>query len=693
MATTLAYLLVRLGVDAKEFGTKMKAAEKTMDSVANGMKKAGNALSVGVTAPMLAVAGASLKMAMDAEESENLFTIAMGGMADSARKWSEEISAALGLNAYAVREQVALFNSMFTAMGMSEQGAFDMSKGLTQLAYDMASFFNLKPEEAFDKLRAGITGEGDALKKLGILIDEATIKEVAYQSGLVKTGEELTGVQKVQARYIAIMQQTSKAQGDLARTLDSPTNQLRRLKAEMETTAIELGKALIPLLKESVPILRDFAGFIRAAAEALNRMDPETRKVVLGSLALLAALGPVTRAFGIIVDIGSAVGGAFATAAREAAKLAKAQRAASAATTATTVATEVAGASTARYAARQVATTATTVTLTSANIRLANSFKAVAMGALSTAGPVAIVGMAAVGVGDAIRPSANELEGMAEMFGLVASKSQDLGDALVANKDQFLDALSAYDATRTRLGLVGEQWEIGTRHTEANARALADNLTKLERLSDAYRAHGGAIEAANDRRGRALAQVTRHMELIAREDAALRDVTDKLKEMYGVLGRQDVVDKMNALVADFTLLAKDGVAGAELMEAFAPKVAELSEAAKGYVGLNVPGSFQELQWVLEKGLVGWVDDLGGRLSRDIPDAAGQAQTALASSIGNAMLEAKGTVSKETEEIKNLLMTLADETYVIPVKVDLDTQAFDRWLKDHGLEPDTVGSAP
>jgi hypothetical protein len=693
MATTLAYLLVRLGVDAKEFGTKMKSAEKTMEAVGNGMRKAGNMLSVGVTAPMLAVAGASLKMAMDAQESENLFSVSMGRMADSARKWSEEVSDALGLNSYAVRENVATFNQMFTAMGMSEEAAYDMSRGLTQLAYDMGSFFNLKPEEAFAKLRSGITGEGEALKRFGILIDDTTIKQVAWQVGLAKTGEELNATQKVQARYVTIMQQTAKAQGDLARTITTPTNQLRLLKEQTKETAIEFGNALLPLLKDALPSLRTLSNMIRAAAEALAKMDPESRKVAFGIMGILAAIGPVTKTFERMIWIGGGVSGAFKTAATEAAKLAKAQRAASVATSATTVATEVAGASTARYASRQVAATVTTTTLTSANIRLASSFKAVWLSVLGPIGLLVAVAIAAWKLGEAIRPRVNELEGVADMFGLVANKAQDLGDGLVENKKQFLDALSAYDAARKGLGLVGGEWEIATEHTEKNARALAYNLTQVEKLRMAHVGEAAAINQSTDARGRAHAQVARHLEIIAREDAALRGVTEDLRQMYGVLGRQDVIDKMDALVADFTLLSRDGASGAQLMEAFAPKVAELAEAAKGYTDLALPDDFQQLQWVLERGLVGWVEDLGGRLSRDIPDAAGQAKVALASSIGEAMLEAKGAVSKETEEIKNLLLTLADEDYEIPVKIALNSDQFDRWMKEHGLEPDTTGSAP
>ncbi len=112
----------------------------------------------------------ALDMAMDAVESENLFEESMGGMADSAREWSKQLRKDLGLNEYEVRKNVATFNVMFDSMGISEDAAYDMATGMSQLAYDMASFYNLPTEEAFQKLQAGITGEAEPLKRLGILV-------------------------------------------------------------------------------------------------------------------------------------------------------------------------------------------------------------------------------------------------------------------------------------------------------------------------------------------------------------------------------------------------------------------------------------------------------------------------------------------------------------------------------------------
>jgi hypothetical protein len=110
--------------------------------------------------------GAVTKAAMAAEESENLFRVSMGDSAAATKAWSQTMSQALGLNQYEVRRNVATFNVMFESMGTGAEKANAMAKGLTQLAYDMASFYNLRPEEAFQKLQAGITGEVEPLKRL-----------------------------------------------------------------------------------------------------------------------------------------------------------------------------------------------------------------------------------------------------------------------------------------------------------------------------------------------------------------------------------------------------------------------------------------------------------------------------------------------------------------------------------------------
>lgn len=269
-------------------------ASTILDKIGSKLSSVGNALSIYVTLPIIGVGTAATKMAMDAVESENLFTVSMGNMGDSARTWSEELRAQLGLNDYEVRKNVATFNVMFDSMGLNEQAAFDMSKGLTQLAYDMASFYNLKPEEAFQKLQSGISGEIEPLKRLGIVINETAVQTYAYTHGIASQGAELTEQEKIMARYNLIMEQTSKAQGDLARTIDSPTNQIRIMQEQIKLISIEFGQQLIPILGQVIST-------IRPMLETFNNLSDENKKLVVTIGLIVAAIGPVLSISGKVI--------------------------------------------------------------------------------------------------------------------------------------------------------------------------------------------------------------------------------------------------------------------------------------------------------------------------------------------------------------------------------------------------------
>ena len=211
-----------------------------------------------VSAAIIGVGVACTKLAMDAEESENLFIESMGNMADAARQWSIELSDSLHMNEYEIRKNIGTFNVMFLSMGHGTQAAYDMATGLTQLSYDMASFYNLKPEEAFQKIRSGIVGMSRPLKDLGILLDETTIKQYALNNGIGDGVRELTQIEKVQARYGALMEQTTKSQGDMKRTLDSTTNVFRSIWGIVKELAIEIGKKLLPAVTKIGIKMRDW---------------------------------------------------------------------------------------------------------------------------------------------------------------------------------------------------------------------------------------------------------------------------------------------------------------------------------------------------------------------------------------------------------------------------------------------------
>ena len=262
-----------------------KSANKGTSGVANAFKK----LKRGIIAIGIGkVIKDTITSGMDAIESDSLFETSLGASADAVRSWSDEVSNVLGLNAVAMRKNTGVIYNMTSSMGVAEDSALKMSKGISLLSEDMASFYNLDSAEAFNKLRAGLTGETEPLKALGILVDENTVKQVAYSEGIATVGSELTQQQKVLARYVAILKQTGNAQGDLARTINSPANQLRTLKQQVTNLGVAFSNFLMPVLNAVLPYLTAFTKVVTQALSSLAKFlgissgggaSEETKKV------------------------------------------------------------------------------------------------------------------------------------------------------------------------------------------------------------------------------------------------------------------------------------------------------------------------------------------------------------------------------------------------------------------------------
>lgn len=274
---TVEELEVLITANTNELRKEMGNANKSI----SGLKKSAEKSTGGVATAFKALKGAvialgigkvisdSISLGMDAIESDSLFSTVMGENTEAVRSWSNGVADALGLSAVAMQKNIGVVYNMTSSMGVAGDNALKMSKGVSVLAEDMASFYNLDSAEAFNKLRAGLTGETEPLKALGILVDENTVKQTAYSAGIAEVGAELTQEQKVLARYTAILNQTSNAQGDLARTLNSPSNQLRSLKQNVQNLGIAFSQFLMPVLQTVLPWLNALA---KVATQALNAL-------------------------------------------------------------------------------------------------------------------------------------------------------------------------------------------------------------------------------------------------------------------------------------------------------------------------------------------------------------------------------------------------------------------------------------
>lgn len=202
-------------------------------------------------------------------ENLNLFNVSMGQYAEEAWQYAEAVGEIMGINPGEWMRNQGVFMTITEGFGVASDRAYTMSKNLTQLTYDLASFFNISTADAFQKLESGISGELEPLRRLGYDLSVARLQQEAYNLGIDKSVMSMTQAEKAELRYYAIMTQVTNAQGDMARTLEAPANQLRILQAQVEQATRALGNLFLPVLKAILPYAIALAKAIRMVAEII----------------------------------------------------------------------------------------------------------------------------------------------------------------------------------------------------------------------------------------------------------------------------------------------------------------------------------------------------------------------------------------------------------------------------------------
>ncbi len=329
-----------------------------VEKVGQSMRKAGLALTAGVTVPMMGMAWKAVQAASDLEEATNKLRVVFGDAADELERMLADAPQRLAMARDAAYDAAANFGQLLQVAGLTREEAAKLSPQLLQLAADMASIHNIPVDQALYKLRAGLVGETEPLRTVGILLSETAVKLKALDMGLVQAqvdtvklaklkfqladamkeaqeavkryGQDseqaqrallkvkeieqkiakvlegkvpqLTDAQKVMARYAIIMEQGAYMMGDLARTQDSVANSTRILQAEVRDLMAEVGRDLLPVVKDLLLLIRDWVRWFKA-------LSPETRKAIVKVGALAAALGPVLTVVGQLISWGAAIAG------------------------------------------------------------------------------------------------------------------------------------------------------------------------------------------------------------------------------------------------------------------------------------------------------------------------------------------------------------------------------------------------
>ncbi len=188
-------------------------------------------------------------------EAANLFGVSMKGLTGEANTFINKMETLLDIDPTEAMNNMATIQSLTTSFGIASDKAYVLSKNLTQLGYDLASLKNIPVAESFTKIQAAISGELEPIRRLGVDISNARLQQELLNLGYSQSVSTLSQADKAVLRYIAIMKQTTDAQGDFARTLSSPANMIRILQAQLNSLARAVGSLLYPALKSILPPL------------------------------------------------------------------------------------------------------------------------------------------------------------------------------------------------------------------------------------------------------------------------------------------------------------------------------------------------------------------------------------------------------------------------------------------------------
>lgn len=276
---------------------RMEQNRKKLEKIGDKMSGIGRKMSLAITAPLTAFGYSAVNAASDAQELQSAFDVTFGQMSDTMNKWAEETGNAMGRSTQEMQKAANTFGIFFNT-AVDPQKAAQMSQTFAELAQDLGSFFNTDTQTAIDKLRSGLSGESEPLRDFGVFLTEANVKAKALELGLTGVGDELTEQEKILARYQIILEATTAAQGDVARTSDSTSNQMRAAKAQYEELSVSLGEKLLPVVNK-------FLGLAEKVLNWFNSLSPSVQTAIVAVAAVAAALGPVLMLFGSLVSVGA----------------------------------------------------------------------------------------------------------------------------------------------------------------------------------------------------------------------------------------------------------------------------------------------------------------------------------------------------------------------------------------------------
>lgn len=264
-----------------------RAVGSTQGTVANfvrNMKRDMQVVAAAAGGAVVAFAGKAIGMASEAQEIRAKFGVVFRGMEEDARKWATGYGDAVGRSTIELEKHMAGLGDVFKPLGYSAKDALQLSKAVTALATDVASFSNAADDTVIRDFTSAMVGNHETVRKYGVIISEARLEQEAFEQGLGKQYKDLSDLEKVTLRFAIIQKSSTDAVGDAIRTADSYANQVKRLKANVEELGVELGDRLLPAANKALTGLNTWFTDNRSAINRWARDFKEGVEIVTGAM-------------------------------------------------------------------------------------------------------------------------------------------------------------------------------------------------------------------------------------------------------------------------------------------------------------------------------------------------------------------------------------------------------------------------
>jgi len=318
MAGSLGTLLYQIKAQNSDFKGKMdenKSKVREFDQAAERNRRNLRRWGIAIAAIGTAILGLGWNFAQaasDAEEAQNRFDVVFGELSGEANQWADEFIDTFSQSRTEIRTMMATLQDTLVPMGMATDQAFELTAQMTELSADISSFANVPIAQAMNDMQSAIVGNHRTMRKYGVIINETRLQQIAYERGIANVGEELTELEKIQARTILIMEGMEKAQGDYLRTQHTLANKTREFRSAVKNLREEIGEHLVPTVGAGVT-------GAKALLDIFSNMPEEIQKTITQTTffagAAAAIVGPMMALVSVLPRVSAglaAMGTGFA---------------------------------------------------------------------------------------------------------------------------------------------------------------------------------------------------------------------------------------------------------------------------------------------------------------------------------------------------------------------------------------------